>query len=308
MLHRRATLCAMVRAMLAGPVLPCFSRVFGNPIFETPFHIGISDSLIHGQLNPAVAPTVLRPMADVFAMPGRPTAQFQLNPPTNLAKDLQQSKLQLGIMTGIEYGWMKPEFPGLLPLATVFASDIRLKACVLVRADSPVRGIADLKGKSIALPKRLQFHTHIFLHQTLAKAGSQPKGFFSRIIPSADMNDGIESVVDQEAEAVLIDVDSWNVYRERKPGRSQKLKILLQSPAFPTAAVLYQREAWNDADLQQIQHILCTAHEKAFSRQILNFWRISKFVSYTPEYEQVVREIVHEIPQSISPACLTASE
>jgi ABC-type phosphate/phosphonate transport system substrate-binding protein len=211
-------------------------------------------------------------------------------------------------MPGIEYGWVHSRYPGLVPLATVFASDIRLGACVLVRTDSQAKSLQDVKGQTIALPKRLQYHTHVFLHLAIQKLGAEPQGFFAHALPSADVDAGIESVVENEAAAILVDTDSWKTYQERKPGRSQKLRILIQSQPFPTAAVLYQRQTWDEKELQQIEEILCTAHLKAFTRQILNFWRISKFVKYTEEYEQVVKDIVRDIPNPVFPACFAGDQ
>jgi ABC-type phosphate/phosphonate transport system substrate-binding protein len=304
MMHRRSFL----HSLLAIPTSCSAAWAFGEPNEKPTFHIGISDTLIRGQMNPAAAPMLLQPMAEVFSLPAKQAAQFQLDRPAGLAKRLQDSNIQLGIMPGIEYGWIHPQYPNLVPLATVFASDIRLGACVLVRADSQVKSLANLKCQTIALPQRLQYHSHLFLHLAIEKLGAEQQGFFARVLTSADVNDGIESVVDQEAVAVLVDTDSWKTYQERKPGRSQKLRVLIQSQPFPTSAVLYQRQSWDEKELQQIEEILCTAHLRAFTRQILNFWRISKFVKYTDEYEQVVKDIVRDIPNPVTPACFVSAQ
>lgn len=294
---------SFLHSLLTLPATCSAAWAFDENSEKPTFHIGISESLIRGQMSPAAAPVLLQPMAEVFSLPGKQAAHFQVGQPPGLAKQLQDSSLQLGIMPGIEYGWIHPQHPSLVPLATVFASDIRLGACVLVRGDRQTKSLRDLKGQTIALPKRLQYHTHVFLHLAIQKLGADPQAFFAHALASGDVDAGIESVVDNEAAAVLVDTDSWKTYQERKPGRSQKLRMLIQSQPFPTAAVLYQRQSWDEKELLQIEEILCTAHLKAFTRQILNFWRISKFVKYTDEYEQVVRAIVRDIPDPVLPAC-----
>ena len=100
----------------------------------------------------------------------------------------------------------------------------------------------------------------------------------------------------------MVDSASWTTFQERKPGRARRLRVLDRSRPFPTAAVLYDPRAWDVGDLRQLRVALYAAHEGAFSRQILNFWRISKFVPYSADYQAVVKDIVHEIPRPIIPA------
>src|SRR4029079_3234601 len=105
-----------------------------------------------------------------------------------------------------------------------------------------------------------------------------------------------------KAGAVLVDTASWATFQERKPGRSKRVRFLDRSHPFPTAAVLHEGQAWQSSDLKQLQTTLFAAHEGAFTRQILNFWRITKFVPYSAEYQAVVKNIVQEIPKPVSPA------
>lgn len=299
LLDRRSFLHASLAASVISPV---HGSEADKKKAVASFHIGLADSLVNGQLSRAVAPVFVQSMANVFAVKDKPHAQIQIEHSVALAKQLLEDQLQLAIMPGIEYGWLGPMFAKLTPIATVFTSDIRLKACLVAHADMPVKSLLDLAGKTIALPKKSQFHTHVFLHHALAKLGAQPSGFFDNALITGDVNEGIECVVDKEATAVLVDMDSWQGYQERKPGRAKKLTMIAQSEAFPTAAVLHHPENWKADDLKQMKEALYTAHQKPFSRQILNFWRISKFVPHSAEYEQVVKHIVREIPQPVVPA------
>jgi ABC-type phosphate/phosphonate transport system substrate-binding protein len=147
-----------------------------------------------------------------------------------------------------------------------------------------------------------QFHTRLYLHCAIVKAGGNPEGYFSRGLTSGDTDEGIESVADREAAAVLVDTASWAVFQERKPGRAKRLRVLDRSRPFPTAVVLYPPQSWVDKELKQLQAALFAAHEGAFTRQILNFWRISKFVPYSAEYKRVVDDILLDIPKPVSPA------
>lgn len=287
------------RAFLASLSLASCPSLFAT---TSTFSIGISEAILNGQMKPEAAQLVFQSMSGIFEVPGKPKPRFQFAGSTALAQQLQTQRLDLAVVTGIEYGWLSTAHPELVPLVAAFVSDIRLKACILVPADSELKTIADLKGKSIVLPQKLQFHTCLYLHHEIKKAEGDPLGFFDQTVCGVDTNDGMETVVDKKAEAILIDQESWRVFQERKPGRSKKLKLMDESEAFPTAAVLYHPSTWKAQELAQLKGTMCEAHEKPFTRQILNYWRISKFVPCCAEYQSVVQNILKEIPKPVQPA------
>jgi len=275
--------------------------IFAARNSEAPFHIGIADLLIHGQMKPEVANTVVKAMADVFAIPGRPKPDFKIDTASVLASKLQKQEIHLAILTGIEYGWIHASFPELLPLVTAYTTDIRLKACIVVPAESKVKNLKDLKGQSLVLPKRLQHYPLLYLQKELLDEGCEPKNYFDHIVASSDTDEGIETVVEKGAAAVLVDVESWKGYQERKPGRAKKLKVIDESESFPTAAVLYHPTVWGAEELKTLNTVLCSAHTRPFTRQLLNFWRMSKFVPYSADYQKVVKGILVELPKPMEP-------
>jgi ABC-type phosphate/phosphonate transport system substrate-binding protein len=300
MMHPHRVCCrSLLLFLLAATVALASDQTKKTP---RSFHIGISDALIRGQTTPAAALVQVQPMAEVFGMVGNVRPQFQFDSAEGLAKSLSEGKIQLAVMPGIEYGWLGEKGKGLAPLALAYTSDIRLKAYVLTNTDNKVTTLRELKGERLALPRRAPYHTQIFLHYSICSCGAQPQGFFARSTLAPDTDAAIECVIDKEAVAVVVDGQSWEVFKERKSGRAKRLRVLAESPAFPTSALVYKPGSMSDEDLKQLKEGLFTAHEKAFTRQLLNFWRISRFVPYTPEYEQVVQSIVHDIPVPIVPA------
>lgn len=295
------------RSFLQGTLMLPLTTTVSNAVEEQPpqsafIQIGLSDSLITEKMGRAKTLLLVQALSDVFAIPGQPRALMQIDQATQLAKSLSTNRIQLAIMTGIEYSWLEPSFRALLPLVTAFTSDIRMKACILVHADTPVQSLLDLRHQTIALPHRSQFHTRVYLHDAITKLGGNPAGFFDQALQSGNVNDGIERVIVKKADAALVDLDSWKSYQEQMPGRSRRLKILAQSPAFPTAAILHSPGNWKSADLKKMKDVLLSANQKAYTRQILNMFRFSKFIPYSTEYEQVVKDIVREIPRTVTPA------
>ncbi len=300
--HRRDIL----RAALA---LPFASLVAGahEEKSASSFRFGISESLLSGQMTHAVALIQAKPMAEVFALTGMARPDFLFDKPVNLAKKLHAQEIQLGMMPGIEFGWLQAQRQGLVPLAAVFASDIRLKALVLARQDAQHKNVLSLQGKTIALPRRTLHHTLVFMDHIITQLGGQPKGFFGKCMQSSDADSAIESVIEGETESVLVDGDGWATFQERKPGRAKKLSIVAESSPFPTSIVLHKPGTLSEDMVEKLKTILLTAHTKAFSRQILNFWRISKFVPYCADYEAVLGSILRDIPKPIIPVAISHS-
>lgn len=298
--HRRSFLILtialpfVVTALLAGDT-PATKSI----------NITISDSLIRGQTTPAAALIQVQPLSEVFALVGGVRPQFSFESPDELAKKLHEGKAQVGVISGIELGWLGEKANGLSPLAVAYTSDIKLKAYVLMRNDSKSKNIRDLKDKKFALPRRTQQHAQIFLHDSINRCGFQPQGYFAATAVPPDTDAAIEAVLDKSVDAVVVDGQSWDVFQERKPGRAKRLTIVAESPNFPTAALIYKPGNMPEADLKKLRDGLYSAHQQPFCRQILNFWRISQFIPASPEYDQLVKNIVKDFPQPIIPAQFT---
>lgn len=299
--HRRSFLFLVAALPLAATVL----LAGDNTAPAKTFKITISDSVIRGQTTPAAAMIQVQPLSELFAMVGGVRPQFSFESPEQLAQNIQEGKAQLGVVAGIELGWLGDKAKGLTPLAIAYTSDIKMKAYVLMRKDTHHRSMRELQGKKLALPRRTQHHAQVFLHDSINRLGCQPNGFFANCQTPPDTDAAIEAVLDRDMDAVVVDGSAWDVFQERKPGRAKRLMVVAESPNFPTAALIYKPGNIPESDLKKLRDGLFTAHQQPFCRQILNFWRISQFIPSTPEYDQLVKNIVKDFPEPIIPATFT---
>ncbi len=303
MQHRRSFLIlAAVLPLLAATILSA-----GDPVTKT-FNIAISDSVIRGQTTPAAAMIQVQPMSQLFAMVGGVRPEFSFESPEVLAKNIHEGKVQLGVIAGIELGWLGNKANGLSTLAVAYTQDIKSKAVVLMRKDTHSKSLRDFQGKRLAMPRRTQQHAQIFLHDSLHRCGCSPQGYFAACTTPPDTDAAIEAVLDKDMDLVVVDSAAWEVFQERKPGRAKRLVVVAESPSFPNAALIYKPGNISETDLKKLREGLFTAHQQPFCRQILNFWRISQFIPSTPEYDALVKNIVKEFPQPIIPATFTQSK
>ena len=72
----------------------------------------------------------------------------------NLGRQLQDDKFQLAVFHGVEFGWARQKHPDLKPLMIAVNQQRHLYAFLIVRADSGLTNLSDLKGKPLSLPRR----------------------------------------------------------------------------------------------------------------------------------------------------------
>jgi len=268
--------------------------------------IGLAITLFRGQDN-AAAVAQAQPLGELFATSGGVKPQFVVGDSQEIAHRLQQGDLHLAVVQGVEYAWLKAGNADVQPMVLAANPAVRQKALLLVRGDSAAKEVTDLKGRTLAVPRLLPCHCQLFLQHALAQAGQTPTGFFSATATPCNVDQAVDAVVDETAAAVLLDGLSWEVYRQRKPGRANKLRTLAESVWFPAPAILYKPGVLSDQETRQLREGFLTVHEKPFGRQMLLFWRLTQFVPVTAEYEDMVREIVKVFPQPMVPVqCITA--
>ena len=266
------------------------------------YRVGITDAVISGKPNISQSES----MAGTFEVQGKSKCEFEIGTASDIVKRLDTEELNLAVLGGLEYAWLKASYSNLIPLVTAYTLGVRMKACVVVCEESQDKTLMDLQGDSISLPRRLKRHNYVYLHHAIQKHGGTPDGFFDRVETPTDSDEGIESVIAKRVDAILLDCDSWKAYQERKATRSKKLRVLEQSGAFPTPVVLYNRSHWKTRDILLLRVALCTAHHRPYSRQMLNLWGVNKLVLPGREYQHVLEEVLKEYPEPFTPTMMLA--
>jgi len=216
-----------------------------------------------------------------------------------LAEQLNSNKFHLAVFHGFEFAWAQKKFPDLRPLMIAVNQHQVLYAHVLVHKDSPAASLADLKGKSLAIPCHTREHCRLFLDRTCQGWGKDLRSFFSQMTRPHSVEDALDDVVDGLAQAVIVDGVSLDCYKKRKPGRFAKLKEIQKSGAFPAAVVAYHAGAVDEATLRRFQKGMINANKTAFGRQLLTLWKMSAFEPIPSDYEQSLAEINKMYPAEI---------
>lgn len=209
-----------------------------------------------------------------------------------LAKQLNDRVIQIAVLSGLHYGWVKPLCPEMKPMLTTAVEGGRLKSVVLVKKEAAFASLDQLRGQSLALPNRTQNFVRFFLEQET----KQPMGDFFKVAPQRNVDDAIEAVIAGKVQAAALSESALQVFQERKPARYQRLKILVESEPFPAPVVVFLDKNADRERIDKFSEALLKADDSTEGKQMLTLWRFNGFVRLPADFESQVNHIVQKYP------------
>lgn len=303
-----ACMRTMVGAMLLVVGLSQGSLWAETPAPPAKVRIGMSQLLFRGT-DPNLMLALTQPLSGLFQSQTGVQAEFGIQGDTaELARRINAGEVHFGIMHGIDYAWVQERYPDVKPLVLCQNDTIKLKAYILVRDDSDARTVTDLKGKTLAFPKRSLNHCYLCMHKAIADAGQKPDGFFAPSPLPGNLDVAMDWVFEGKTTAVVVDGLAFETYKARKPGRAKRLKVLCESCEYPTAAILYNPKVADAETIKKVQTGLTTAHERTLGRQLLTLWRLTNFVAVPDEYQLMLAGIRKSFPNPVQPAVFVVED
>lgn len=268
---------------------------------KAPVKIGMADSLFR-DVPKSVLFVMMRPFGQI--MKAQTGVDGELTPAGDheqLGGMLADNKVQLGVMHGIEFAWMRLKHPELQPLMIAVNQDHHLRAHVVVRAQAELEGFKDLQGQTIALPKGTRDHCRLYLDGLCQESGQEAKGYFENITKPGTMEDALDDVIDGEVSAALVDGISLNCFKHNKPGRFNQLRVLSQSEVFPAGVVVFNPSTLDEDTLQRFRQGMLNARNTSSGKQLLLIWKLTGFEPVPEDYEETLTNIVKAYPPPAVP-------
>lgn len=262
-----------------------------------PVKIGMVGDLLKEVPDPLLA-AMQQPFSTVMAQQTGLAGQLiRSGDAAQLAKQLADDKVQLGIFYGVEFAWARQKYPELKPLMICVNKHPDLRACLLVRSNAKTAGFADLRGQIMTQPKLNLQHCTLFLRGLCQTQGLSPEQFAGKILETEDFEEALDHVVDGTAGATVIDAVSVECYQRRKPGRFAQLKVLEKSVAFPSTCVAYHSgRSLNMATLKRFKQGMTNANQTYLGKRMFNLFRMTAFAPVPNNYEQHLQEILKSYP------------
>lgn len=214
----------------------------------------------------------------------------------SLGAKLKKDEVQLGVFQGIEFAWAKQENAGLEPLVICVNQKRILKAYLIVRANSGVSKVADLKNKTLIYPADVREHCKAFLRARGVTEGATVRSFYKNLVKAGDTEEALDELCDGNATAALVDGLAWLGYKAGKPGCASRLRILEMSEAFPCSMVACQSGRFNDGQVRRFRSGLVEARNSRKGKQMMEFLRITGFEEVPDYYGKMIVSVAKTYP------------
>jgi ABC-type phosphate/phosphonate transport system substrate-binding protein len=262
----------------------------------TTVHVSLMKT-IFGDMPANFLPIVIRPIKALMETQTGVSGQFDVADEVDgLGKQLKDDDVQLGVFHGIEFAWAKLKQPKLKALVIAVNEHPYLRAHVIVRKDSKFTECSDLCGKVIALPHMSREHCKLFLARRCVPEGETPEKCFSEVTTPCSAEDALDDVVDDKAQAAIIDAVDFETFQTDKPGRAARLKSLVQSEPFPCAVIAYNPGALSETMLDRFRDGMTDAQTTDKGKALLKLCRITGFEPPPEDYEQMLADIAKAYP------------
>ena len=217
---------------------------------------------------------------------GKSEAQYYDNI-SEMSAALKSGKIQ--VMCGSPEEFMK--LRALSPLDPILitssGSGYETELLLLVRKDSGIRSLLDLKNKSIVMPARNTSVDNMFqvwIETLLMRAGySRIETFFSSLKENRSTSRGIMTVFFQQADACVVTRQLFNLASELNPQIGRELVPIARINKL-TQGIISINRGLPDNLRERIKQSFLDVTESPEGKQLLILFQISKMIPFRPEY------------------------
>jgi ABC-type phosphate/phosphonate transport system substrate-binding protein len=281
---------------LAGVVLPVLVVLAPAPragaAEPAALKIGLSENMFNG-LPPAVVGPAAKPFQGMFEK------QTGLKADIIIAKNfddmtgkLRSGDLDVAVLHGYEYAWVQKD-ASLVPLLVTVPSS-KLEACVVVNVNSKADGPKELKGECVAIPPATKAHCRVYHDRLREKLPAGCCGCAK--VGNVSVEEALDACAAGKCEAVLADASALVSYQRNKPGVGSQLKVLDKSEQFPSAVVVYRKDAFGEETAKRIRDGLMKGVSTAQGQLLTGLWRLKGFAEISPAYRAELDRCLKAFP------------
>ncbi|MDD5389968.1 MAG: PhnD/SsuA/transferrin family substrate-binding protein [Gallionellaceae bacterium] len=176
--------------------------------------------------------------------------------------------------------------------------DDQFRGIFLVRKDSPIREVADLKGKVVSFPAKTALAAAMMPQQFLRDHGLPISAYEARYVGSQESS--IMNAYLGDAAAAATWPPPWVAFQKDHPDRAALLKVLWRTEPLPNNG-LVARDDFPPALLNKVAATLFRLHENGDGRAMLERLPLSRFEPASEAAYRPVRDFVARFSQTVRP-------
>lgn len=218
----------------------------------------------------------------------------------NIKKDIDANKLDLVALTSSEYLILRDKVK-ITPCLTYKTGSITQdKLLLLVREDSGIKSIQDLKRKKVAIFSFVsdEFSTPTIWYKTLVLSndGNYKKDYGPFLESQYKSARAIMDVFFKKAQGVVVSEKEFHIANELNPQIGKQLKIIASSKPILYSAICYTEKLkqHNTVYIEELVDSFCTVHKKSIGRNFLQIFKITQFIPYKDGYMNNTEDLYNE--------------
>jgi ABC-type phosphate/phosphonate transport system substrate-binding protein len=126
--------------------------------------------------------------------------------------------------------------------------------------------------------------------------GKDVKEFFSKVATKDGVEDCLDDTVDGTVQAAVVDRTALEAFKQRKPGRFSKLKVVAKSPPLPPVVIGYDEKALDAAAIKRFRDGLFGAGKTEKGKTLLTLFHITGFDPVPEDFDKVLADTRKEFP------------
>jgi len=292
----RRQFCGATLLGLIGPQL----RAEG----QASLRIGMVQSMFR-DVQPAMVQAMSRPLRDLIQRQTGLSGDVEVVADSFLLSDrLIKKEFQLGVFHGFEFAWARKHSAELVPLVVTIPPGRNLQASVVVHKDCKHTALSDMKDEQVLIPRGTRAHCLLYLDRQRAKFTSTTAA--PKTKPLVTTEEAIDSVIQGDAVAALVDAPALAGYQNLQPGAFNQLRMLSKSETFPPTVIAYNKTAVDAVTLEKVRKLLTEAHQTPAGKPLMMLWNLKGFEDVPADYTEQLDRIAKAYPAVATQPITTA--
>lgn len=206
----------------------------------------------------------------------------------------RNGKCDFGLVCGGAFIRATLQFPLKLVAIPRIRGSLTYRSCIVVREDSDIRNITDLRGKNFAFCDPLSNSGYAYPTYRLMKMGLDPSNYFGRTIFTYGHDKTVRAVIDKVVDAGAVAEIIVTFMTRREPDLANAIRIIDYSPEFTNTPVVARNDIPQET-LDAVKKSLLAAKTNTDYQSFFDKTGIEEFCEADDQMFKTVSEIWREI-------------
>jgi ABC-type phosphate/phosphonate transport system substrate-binding protein len=217
--------------------------------------------------------------------------------PAEMARDINAKKLDVIALTPEDFLDLSGRALIDPVMLTAGERGHEVEFLLLVRKDSRIRNIRELRNRSIAMPAKVVQYGNMYftwVDNLVNREGFHDMGkFFSCVREARNPSQALMQVFFRQADACAVSRQVFDLTNELNPQIGRDIMALARIDRLAGGIIAVRRDLPEDLR-QKITQAMLTLHEDPEGRQLFVMFQMSRLVPFRPEYLNATKAFFSE--------------